>query len=97
MFPDLEARFKPWPEWLQQCNIAFNFDFHSTSNNRQSALEDRLTAPHPLIQEEKKDRNAAEYSTILLNVEEVLAKSKEKLTQTQLWYNILTEESFFEN
>ena len=78
LIEDLEFYFKPWPEWFQQCNIAFNFEFASTSNNRNSALEVLMNCPtdsHPLLQVEK-DRLA----NVLLHLLLIWMKSKKHVS-----------------
>ena len=44
--------------------------------------------------QEEKGRIPTEYVTFMLNVEVAKRNSTDKLTQTQLWYTILTEEKF---
>ena len=45
--------------------------------------------------QEENDRISAEYFTFMLNAEEAKRNSTEKLTQTQLWYTLLTKENFY--
>ena len=84
-------------EWLQKCNIAFDFYHFATNDDRKSALKVIMNCPagpYPLKQEEK-DIISAEYVKFIVNAEEVKRNSTEKLTQTQLRYTFLAEEKFY--
>ena len=52
------------------------------------------TGPHPLVQDEK-DRISSEYVTFALNAERVKRESPKTLSQTEIWYILLTEEKFY--
>ena len=93
-------RFHPWPKWLTLCNKCFNFENDLSQEKRKTSFNELLelpSSPNPLLDNEKIRLNA-EYSTFLLNiVRESNMLEKEKYTQTELWYLLLTEEDFFSN
>ena len=97
LIEELEYRFEPWPVWLFNTEKAFNFDSSETNETKISALNillDLPVYPHKLVQEEK-DRIRAEFLSFLINGEKVKESSTKKLTQTELWYILLTEEHYY--
>ena len=99
----LKNRYEPWPEWLLCCDKSCNFEKELTIAERETALKKLMNCPFgplPLISDEK-NRILAEYRTFCLNAEKATAifqkdKSK-KVSQTELWYELLTNEVHFKH
>ena len=97
----LEDRFEPWPHWLTQSDIAFNFKNNIDLETRKKALQDLMECPFgpaPLVQEEKQ-RILAEYVTFFLNVQTLVEPENdpETFSHSALWYQLLTNPTFFEH
>ena len=99
----LKIRYEPWPNWLLYCEDTFNFSKELTLHERETALKKLMNCPFgptPLIPDEKK-RIAAEYLTFSLNAEKAMsalhAGNSQKVTQTELWYELLTNENHFKH
>ena len=91
----LQNRFVPWPIWLTLCNECFNFckDFPAEiRTNSFSLLLEEPSGPVPLIEEERA-RLRAEYTTLLLNSQDVQENSKAN-TPEEIWYLLLTEKRY---
>ena len=92
----LHVRFLPWPEWVIECNIAFNFvkdtpDEIRTENFKR--LMDREHSPVPLLDDEI-SRLEAEYQTLLV----VVASLRSETTFSRaedIWIQLLTKEVYY--
>lgn len=93
----LQRRFEPWPTWLVLCNKTFNFEVELTLQERQTSLHELMDCPFgasPLLPEEKK-RLSSEFITLTLNADKVKAQKGINLSQTELWYELLTNEACY--
>ena len=95
----LVQRFEPWPEWVVLCNDCFNFLNKIENTDRSIAFELLLNMPCEIntLLDDEKSRLKNEYQTLLVNLCEVLDKSKGKITSEGIWYKLLTEERYYKN
>ena len=98
LLASLRQRYEPWPKWLLMSDDCFNFAKELTQVERQSSLKALMecpTGPIPLLPEEK-TRISAEYVTFILNAEKAAALQEEN-GQVQLWYELLTNETYYKH
>ena len=92
----MQRRFEPWPSWVKCCNEAFNFNNNYTHEERKAALRrlmDILSGPTPLLSEEK-ERIAAEFVTLVLNAADIKTKHRDKLSQSEICYHLLSNDEY---
>ena len=77
---------------LRYCDTAFNFNNDFSTPERQQSLLGLMNCPsgpvHPLLEDEKQ-RIAGEFTTFILHAENQI-KSDTQISQTTLWYELLT-------
>ena len=99
----LTRRFEPWPQWLINCEKAFDLKNGLVIQERKVAFDrlmDCKSGPDPLLQEYRK-RLSAEYITLCLNADEVTKQLKAKaqkpddICHKDIWYKLLTDETIY--
>ena len=99
----IRRRFEPWPKWLICCEEAFNFGNDLEQQERKEAFQKLMecqAGPNPLLTEEKK-RLSAEYVTLRINAQTVTSKlmgsgeSEKKVSQNDVWYELLTNPDMY--
>ena len=100
----LKWRFEPWPQWLTNCNNAFNFQNGLVIQERKVSFDNLMDCkcgPNPLLSEERK-RLASEFITLCLNAEQITTKLKAQnpnnpIFHKDVWYELLTNENMYKN
>ena len=97
----MKKRFEPRPEWLLHCDNVLNFKKELTLQDRETALKELMSCPFgpsTLVSNEK-DQISAEYLTFSLNAEKAApllqAGKPHEVSQTELWYELLTNENYY--
>ena len=96
----LTRRFEPWPQWLTNCNNAFNFQNGLVIQERKVSFENHMDCkcgPNPLLEEER-NRLYSEFVTLCLNAEQITTKLKAQnpdnpIIHKDVWYELLTNEN----
>ena len=102
LLASLKQRFEPWKNWVCLSDDVFNFANELTMAERQASLKSLMECPFgptPYVQEEK-NRISAEYVTFQLNAERAtnsLKATKTDVSQSELWYELLTNEKYFKD
>ena len=98
----MTRRFEPWPKWLTNCDAAFNFGNDLTSQERCNAFQELMkcqVGPSPLLAEDKRILSA-QFVTLCMHADTVVAKLSEKpqkICQNDVWYKLLTEDSYYKH